>query len=62
MDLSGDTLSVRVDYNAGVHTKLFNNYIYCLRRVMVKNGMTEASNQVDAVAPPKREMEAIEVD
>ncbi len=48
MDLSGDTLSVRVDYNAGAHTKLFNNYVYCLRRVMVKNGMTSASNQVEA--------------
>ncbi len=48
MDLSGDTLSIRIDYNAGAHTKLFNNYVYCLRRVMVKNGMTEASNQVEA--------------
>lgn len=49
MDLSNDTLSVRVDYNAGAHTKLFNNYVYCLRRVMVKSGMTSASNQVPAM-------------
>lgn len=51
MDLSDDTLSIRVDYDTGVHTKLFNNYVYCIRRVMIKNGLVEASNQVPASMP-----------
>ena len=45
-DLSGDSLSVRVDYNTGANVKLFNNYVYCLRRIMIKDGVVQSSNQV----------------
>lgn len=41
MDLSTDTLSLRVDYSpAGTEQKLFNNYIYGLRRITInKDGV-----------------------
>ena len=36
MDLSTQTLSLRVDYNAGAtEDKLFNNYIYGLKRLTI---------------------------
>lgn len=51
MDLSDETLSVRIDYDTGANVKLFNNYVYCIRRVMIKGGQVEASNQVPASQP-----------
>ena len=51
MDLSDNTLSLRVDYNAGANSKLFNNYVYGLRRVQIKGGNVSASNQVEADKP-----------
>ena len=41
MDLSTQTLSLRIDYNAtAVQNKLFNNYVYGLRRIVInKNGV-----------------------
>ena len=51
MDLSEETLSIRIDYDTGANVKLFNNYVYCLRRVMIKGGQVEASNQVEASQP-----------
>ncbi len=51
MDLSEETLSIRIDYDSGVNVKLYNNYVYCLRRVMIKGGQVEASNQVEASQP-----------
>ena len=43
MDLSGQTLSLRIDYGAGTEQKLFNNYIYGLRRITVSRGTVMAT-------------------
>ena len=42
MDLSTNTLSLRVDYNAGAtEDKLFNNYVYGLKRITInKDGVS----------------------
>lgn len=45
MDLSQQTLSLRVDYNANaVQVKLFNNYVYGLRRIVINKNGVQAIN------------------
>ncbi len=45
MDLSTQTLSLRVDYNASANqTKLFNNYVYGLRRLVINKDGVQAFN------------------
>ena len=44
MDLSAQTLSLRIDYNtAGAEQKLFNNYVYGLRRITISRGRVMVS-------------------
>jgi hypothetical protein len=38
-DLSNDTLSLRVDYDAGGRQKVFNNYVYKLARLTISRGI-----------------------
>lgn len=47
MDLSTQSLSLRVDYGDGTEQKLFNNYIYALRRITISRGMVTASSTMD---------------
>ncbi len=42
MDLSTQTLSLRVDYGNGTEQKLFNNYVYGLRRITISRGQVMA--------------------
>ena len=44
MDLSTQTLSLRVDYGNGTEQKLFNNYVYGLRRITISRGQVMASS------------------
>ena len=44
MDLSTETLSLRIDYGAGTEQKLFNNYVYGLRRITISRGQVMASS------------------
>tara|TARA_R110002167_G_scaffold104110_2_gene268618 strand:- start:2150 stop:3814 length:1665 start_codon:yes stop_codon:yes gene_type:complete len=45
MDLSTSTLSLRVDYSAGAsEDKLFNNYIYGLKRIVINKDGVSVSN------------------
>ena len=45
MDLSQSTLSLRVDYaGTAVLTKLFNNYVYGLRRLVINKDGVQAFN------------------
>tara|TARA_R110001606_G_scaffold254620_1_gene402624 strand:+ start:2114 stop:3763 length:1650 start_codon:yes stop_codon:yes gene_type:complete len=44
MDLSTQTLSLRVDYGTGTEQKLFNNYVYGLRRITISRGQVMASS------------------
>jgi hypothetical protein len=37
-DLSDDSVALRVEYGAGAQQKTFNNFIFKLSRVMVKQG------------------------
>lgn len=39
-DLSDTSLSIRVDYDAGAVSKIFNNYVYKLAKMTIKNGIT----------------------
>ena len=43
MDLSKQTLSLRIDYSTGTEQKLFNNYVYGLRRITISRGNVMAS-------------------
>jgi len=42
MDLSTQTLSLRIDYTNGNEQKLFNNYVYGLRRITISRGQVMA--------------------
>ena len=42
MDLSPQTLSLRVDYQGGTEQKLFNTYVYGLRRIQISQGQVMA--------------------
>tara|TARA_R110001592_G_scaffold91224_8_gene267320 strand:+ start:644 stop:2293 length:1650 start_codon:yes stop_codon:yes gene_type:complete len=42
MDLSTQTLSLRIDYGTGTEQKLFNNYVYGLRRITISRGQVMA--------------------
>ena len=42
MDLSTQTLSLRIDYTTGNEQKLFNNYVYGLRRITISRGQVMA--------------------
>ena len=50
MDLSKQTLSLRIDYSTGTEQKLFNNYVYGLRRITISRGNVMAS--ATQVIPP----------
>lgn len=42
MNLSTQTLSLRIDYTNGAEQKLFNNYVYGLRRITISRGQVMA--------------------